>query len=120
MKKLTKILKLILDRSLFIFIGLCLSISIFAVQAAWNSTVSTGQTLTTTLWNEMVAKLVELDGRNPVLSGAMCGMSVVGGVGLLSTCDGHNPAVSCPPGYTGRQFGESGPSSYHHWSCYKN
>ena len=34
--------------------------------AAWNSTVGTGQSLTITLWNDVVAKLVELENRtNP-------------------------------------------------------
>jgi len=51
------------SRVLYLLIGLFLALAIFGVQAAWNSTVSSGQPLTSALWNDMVAKLVELDGR---------------------------------------------------------
>ena len=54
-----------------------------------------------------------------VPQGTICGMNQVGGTGLMSTCMGHNPASSCPPGYIRRVFGESGPNSYAHYSCYK-
>jgi len=37
--------------------------AIFTVKAAWNSKVISGQSLSKTLWNDMVNKLIDLDGR---------------------------------------------------------
>lgn len=60
---LKKILKAVSSRAFYLILGLFLALGIFAAQAAWNSYVSGGQTLTATSWNEIVAKLVELDAR---------------------------------------------------------
>lgn len=59
-----KIFKFVSSRAMYLLIGLFLALAIFGVRAAWNSTVSSGQPLTSALWNDVVAKLVELDNRN--------------------------------------------------------
>lgn len=48
---------------IFLIIGVCISLTIYGVRAAWDSPVTSGQTLTRTLWNDIVAKLVDLDTR---------------------------------------------------------
>lgn len=58
-----KILKIISTKTFYILIGIFLSLSIFTVQAAWNSKVSSGQTLAGSLWNDMVDKLTDLDNK---------------------------------------------------------
>ena len=58
-----KILKIISAKTFYILIGIFLSLSIFTVQAAWNTKVGSGQTLTGSLWNDMVDKLTDLDSR---------------------------------------------------------
>ena len=58
-----KILKIISTKIFYILIGIFLSLSIFTVQAAWNTKVGSGQTLTGSLWNDMVDKLTDLDSR---------------------------------------------------------
>jgi hypothetical protein len=58
-----KKIKISNSRLLFLLIGILLAISVSGVWAAWNSTVSGGQTLTSVLWNDVVAKLADLDTR---------------------------------------------------------
>lgn len=51
------------SKVIFLIIGICISLTVYSVRAAWNSTVTTQQTLTTNLWNDMVAKLQNLESR---------------------------------------------------------
>ena len=74
-----KKLKLSKSRLLFLLIGILLAISVSGVWAAWNSTVSGGQTLTSILWNDVVAKLINLDGRVGTLESG-------GGAVTTNTC----------------------------------
>ncbi|MCG2700733.1 hypothetical protein L6267_01030 [Candidatus Parcubacteria bacterium] len=62
---LKKIFKFVSSRALYLLIGLFLALAISTVYAAWNTTIvpNSGTPLTSALWNDMVAKLVELDGR---------------------------------------------------------
>ena len=62
-----KLSKFITSRMFYLLLGLFLTMAIFTVQAAWNSKVNTGQVFTTTLWNDMVDKLVDLNGRTGTL-----------------------------------------------------
>lgn len=69
-EQLQKISKFIASRMFYLILGICVAIAIPIAYAAWNSTVSSGQTLTTALWNDAVAKLVELNGRTTTLESA--------------------------------------------------
>lgn len=40
-----------------------MALSFYVVQAAWNTKVTTGQSLSQSLWNDVVDKLISLDGR---------------------------------------------------------
>jgi hypothetical protein len=60
-----KISKFITSRIFYILLGVLFSLSIFAAHAAWNSYVSSGQTLTKQLWDDVVDKLIELDAKGP-------------------------------------------------------
>jgi len=51
------------SRLFFLILGIALSISFASVYAAWDTTVNSGDTLTSTLWNDHVNKLINLDGR---------------------------------------------------------
>ncbi|MFH0923963.1 MAG: hypothetical protein V1825_04485 [Candidatus Falkowbacteria bacterium] len=53
--------KAITSRMLYVFLGLFFSISIYAVNAAWNSSVAGNQTLTSTLWNDLKDRVVLLN-----------------------------------------------------------
>lgn len=66
-EKMQKIGKFIASRMFYLILGICIAVAIPIAYAAWNSTVSSGQTLTTALWNDVVAKLVELDSRTTTL-----------------------------------------------------
>jgi len=81
-KSLLKIKKLFFflsSRFLYFVFGVIIAISIYAVQAAWNTTVTDGTPLTPALWNDLVAKVAELDAAatsdhvvfiNPVIVGS--------------------------------------------------
>lgn len=88
MNKLKEILRLVSSRSLYFFLGILFVLAIPVVYAAWNSTVSSGQTLTATLWNDVVAKLVELDNRTNSSSPHMTCATVSrdSGVDCNTTC----------------------------------
>lgn len=58
-----KIIKNISVKIIILIVGVFISLSFYGVRAAWDSTVSSGQTLTQILWNDMVAKLSDLDNR---------------------------------------------------------
>lgn len=121
---LKKILKTVSSRMFYLLIGLFLALGIFAAQAAWNSYVGGGQTLTATSWNEIVAKLVELDGR-PTAKGT-----------LQCTTIGHSSTTSpiilnCGAGYImtggGATWRSDGNDQYvgsfpsgNGWYCYDN
>jgi len=108
---LPKLLKFITSRILFIIIGIALVIGIYSVQAAWNTKVNTGDSLTPTLWNDMVDKLINLEGRMATqeakvdnkFGGAFWTQSSIPG-----GCVDPNPytgSCSCPAGYNqGTQF----------------
>ena len=48
---------------LYLCLGIFLALSFYVVQAAWNTKVTTGQSLNQSLWNDVVDKLISLDGR---------------------------------------------------------
>lgn len=54
----------ILSRSFYLALGVAISVSIYVAQAAWNTPVTNGTSLTPTIWNDLVAKISELDGRS--------------------------------------------------------
>lgn len=60
-----KILKFVSSRALYLLIGLFLAMTISAVYAAWNTKIvpNSSTPLTSTLWNDVVAKLVDLDNK---------------------------------------------------------
>jgi hypothetical protein len=60
---LKKILKTLSSRALYLVLGLSLAVLIFTAKAAWNDRVTTGQTLTSTLWNDLVAQVESLTNR---------------------------------------------------------
>ena len=61
MEKIKQFLKQGAKPILYILIGFILGIAIYTAQAAWDTTVAPTQPLTADLWNDIVAKLVELD-----------------------------------------------------------
>ncbi|CAF1346155.1 unnamed protein product, partial [Didymodactylos carnosus] len=50
-----------------------------------------------------------------VLSGTICGISLMGESGFIIKCDGHDPLSSCPDGYM--HFADP---YFHYGLCYKN
>ena len=60
-----KLSKFIVSRALYFIAGILIAIVISAAYAAWNTKVGPGTPLTSTLWNDMVDKLTELDSRPP-------------------------------------------------------
>lgn len=56
-----RLIKPITLRMLYIFIGLFFSIAIYTVNAAWNSSVASNDTLTSVLWNDLKNRVVLLD-----------------------------------------------------------
>jgi len=97
MLKHFKFIKVISSRVFYLFLGLALSISIYAAYAAWDSTVSSGDPLTATIWNEHVQKLIEIDTAIANMS-FTCGKS-------RSSCNFTAPAApmctaTCPAGET--------------------
>ncbi|MDP3042928.1 MAG: hypothetical protein Q8N21_00805 [bacterium] len=62
-EQIKKLSKFIASRMFYLILGISVAVAIPIAYAAWNSTVSSGQTLTTALWNDMVAKLVELNNK---------------------------------------------------------
>jgi hypothetical protein len=66
-----KLGKFITSKMLYILLGVLISLSIFAARAAWDSYVGSGQTLTPTLWNDVVDKLIELDNSVAILTGTV-------------------------------------------------
>jgi len=109
-EKLQKISKFIVSRMFYLILGICIAVAIPIAYAAWNSTVSSGQTLTTTLWNDVVAKLVELNNRVGNVEGApyiefgACGVCPQSYVNYFRVCEWRvcNPS-GCSPWYTGDQ-----------------
>lgn len=96
--------KLSNSRLLFLLIGILLAISVSGVWAAWNSTVTGGQTLTSALWNDVVAKLVSLDGRIGTLeSGGGASINYGDCVTVSHTeggaCGSGNAWGTCPNNY---------------------
>ncbi|MCG2695344.1 hypothetical protein L6248_00165 [Candidatus Parcubacteria bacterium] len=92
------------SRALYLLIGLFLALAIFGVQAAWNSTVSSGQPLTSALWNDVVAKLVDLD--NKGVSSGFCVFSRTqagcpAGWTRDASFDGRTISGAATPGGTG-------------------
>ena len=69
---------------LYLCLGIFLALSFYVVQAAWNTTVTTGQSLSHSLWNDMVAKLVSLDGVVGTLNGRVS--AVEAAPDLFTTC----------------------------------
>lgn len=59
-----KSVKFVTSRVFYVILGLFFALAIYTVQAVWSDTVSSGQTLTPALWNDIAAKLVELDNRS--------------------------------------------------------
>jgi hypothetical protein len=59
--KTKKIFDFAASRVLFFMIGLFVSIAVVSVYAAWNDDVSPGDTITADGWNNIVAKLKELE-----------------------------------------------------------
>jgi len=53
--------KAITSRMLYVFLGLFFSISIYTVNAAWNSSVASNQALTSVLWNDLKDRVVLLN-----------------------------------------------------------
>ena len=110
--------KLSNSRLLFLLIGILLAISVTGVWAAWNSTVGSGQTLTSVLWNDVVAKLVELNSRLMTLEGTPSSCTInyastqeIGTSATVITGNNTNRTLDCPTGYilTGmRGGGDSG------------
>ncbi|MFH1662200.1 MAG: hypothetical protein ABIA02_03840 [Candidatus Falkowbacteria bacterium] len=95
--KLKKISKLVSSRMLYLCLGLFFALSIFVANAAWNSTVSTSDPLTATLWNDVVAKLVDIDNQ------------------LTRNCNvitGNEGTVCCPAG----QYADSGGYTTSGWN----
>ncbi len=96
-----KLSKFIISRALYFIAGILIAIVISAAYAAWNTKVGPGTPLTSTLWNDMVDKLTELDNRPP------CGEKF-GGMYAVSSCFGcrsTNPytgGCNCPSGYTSK------------------
>lgn len=62
-----KIIKTITSRMFYLVLGIALVFTVFAVNAAWNTTYSTGNQLTASGFNDVVNKLVELNTRVGVL-----------------------------------------------------
>ena len=99
-----KILKFISSRALYLLIGLFLALAIFGVQAAWNSTVSSGQPLTSALWNDVVAKLVELDNKNLSCTTVSATDSSAGNFDLSSSCAAGYACTGCSVGLVGGTY----------------
>ncbi len=66
MKKIKQFLKQGAKPILYVLVGFILGIAIYTAHAAWDTTVVPTQPLTADLWNDIVAKLVELDNAPPV------------------------------------------------------
>ena len=58
-----KISKFIISRMFYLLIGLFFAVAIPVAYSAWNSTVGSGDPLTSSAWNEHVNKLIELNSR---------------------------------------------------------
>lgn len=58
-----KLFQRISSRTFYLILGLGIAIAVPMAYAAWNTTVSSGQTLSVNLWNDVVAKLVQLDNK---------------------------------------------------------
>ena len=65
MEKIKKFLKQGARPILYVLVGFILGVAIYTAQAAWDTTVTPGVALTADLWNDIVAKLVELDNAVP-------------------------------------------------------
>ena len=90
-----KLLKILTSRAFYLVSGILLSIVVFSTYAAWNTVKSPGEPLTYTMWNEIVNKLNDLDGRVGALEsggGGSCswtGWNSVGGLncgGSIAAC----------------------------------
>jgi len=81
-------MKIKFPKVFYVFLGLFLALVIYGAEAAWNTTVSSGTTLTSALWNDMINKLIELDSR---------------GVGIEAGTVANNGTVPVPAGFSRSQ-----------------
>jgi hypothetical protein len=117
-----KFIKLISSRMFFLVLGIVLVIAIYAVQAAWDTTYSTGDTLTATGFNDMVNKLIDLEAKTVALQadsnalgtrvGTLESACLFGGyyTEKSGNCNRVNPLTggcSCPAGYSAGATGWS-------------
>ena len=71
MEKIKKFLKQAGRPVLYVMIGFVLGATVYTAYAAWSDTVVTGEVLSTNLWNNMVAKLVDLEAEDVALNTAL-------------------------------------------------
>ncbi len=55
-----------------------------------------------------------------VLSGSWCGLKMSSHINPIKTCDGHNPQIDCPSGYTSTLFATMGDLGGNWYSCFKD
>lgn len=88
-----KFLKIFSSRMLYLCLGIFLALSFYVVQAAWNTKVTTGQSLNQSLWNDIVDKLISLDGRVGTLDGRVG--AVEAAPDYFTTCDWTGEKLVC-------------------------
>ena len=93
MKKIKQFIKIVGSPVLYVMVGFLLGVIVYTAHAAWNDIVYTDEVIYTSLWNNTVNKLIELDDRmyieetTPEPSCNYTGTQVIGN-GLEMTCDG--------------------------------
>ena len=79
----------ITSRMFYLLLGLFFALAVSVAYAAWDTKVNPGNTLTSTLWNDVVDKLVELDNRGATIDDGDCyeeGFSQTAGAGVMHSC----------------------------------
>ena len=98
-KQIKQIGKLVTSRMFYLCLGLFFSLTIFVANATWDTKVSNGTALTSTLWNDVVSKLTEFDSWKSDVVSKLIGLDnkQLDCVSLNSSGSG---VISCNSGYT--------------------
>jgi hypothetical protein len=72
--------------------------------------------------NQTFSKVIDKEGNINITKGTWCGLRMTGPghTGPLFSCDGHDPMVNCPTGYTPARFADMGDFGGFWWTCVKN
>jgi len=71
------------------------------------------------LINAVIQDSGDVAGEAP-MSGTWCGMRMTAQLTPIKECDGHDPLVNCPAGYTKNGFAAMGDSGGTWYTCFKN